>query len=132
MSIGAPSALDDGRVHSRRLRATRGKPGAYAGMSVYLLLRFQFGVPDDFPDMIVRISEIAGVATEEAVAGGVGNGCSGPCSLGHDVVDFLFGTNIVRQHDPAGADLGKRNVGLRGEGFLWPERQNQPASQLEE
>src|SRR5215207_3275583 len=95
--------------------------------NVALLLRFQSGVPDDFPDMTVRISEIAGVATEESVAGGVSDGCSGPCCLSHDVVDFRFGTDIVRQGDSAGLDLGKRNVGLHGERSLWPKRQNQPA-----
>src|SRR5215212_7313754 len=82
--------------------------------------------------MTVRIPEVAGVAAEEAVAGGVSDGCSGPCCLRHDVVDFRFGADIVRQGDSARVNLGKRNVGLRGEEFLWPKRQDQAAPQMEE
>src|SRR5215210_8048093 len=106
--------------------------GATVSNAGSLLLRFQSGVPDDFPDMTVRIPEIARVATEEAVAGGVGDGCSGLCCLRHDVVDFRFGTDIVCQGHSAGVNLGKRDVGLRGEGSLWPKRQDQPALQMEE
>jgi hypothetical protein len=80
----------------------------------------------------VRIPEIAGVATEEAVAGGVGDGRSSLCCLRHDVVDFRFGTDIVRYGNSAGVDLGQRNVGFHGERFLWPKCQDQPASHMEE
>src|SRR5690242_3983932 len=60
-------------------------------------------VPDDLPDMAVRVVEIAGIAAERAVARRVGDCRPGSRGLRHDRIDLFPRTDVVAE-----AELDRR------------------------
>lgn len=66
------------------------------------------GIPGHFPQMPVRILEVARVPTPKGVMRGLDHDC--PClrRLSHDGVDFAFGGDVVPKSERGRAGASKR------------------------
>jgi hypothetical protein len=59
------------------------------------LLDNPLGIPCHFPQMPVRVLEVASVTTPKGVVRWFYDDCTSPLGLGHDLVDFALGGHVV-------------------------------------
>src|SRR5687767_1357037 len=97
-----------------------------------LILRQNLRVPRHFPDVTVRILKVAGVASPEGVACVLDDtsACAG-CLL-HQSVNLLARAHVVSERHICGATRLAWQPGVAGNARPRPERENEPALQLEE
>src|SRR5688500_10635099 len=87
-----------GRASSSARRAGAGNMLTEADLGRVLsrsIRREESRIPDDLPDMPVRILEITGIASIERVLRLLENGCAGFARLLHHLIDLAFARDVV-------------------------------------
>src|SRR3954452_21288615 len=79
------------------------------------VFRQELRIPDDVPDMSIRILEIAGIPAIERLLGGLDNNGASPASLLHEFVDLVSSLDIVPDRERRRASSGLRKSGVVGD-----------------
>ena len=82
------------------------------------LLNPEVGVPGDFPQVALRVGEVAGVAAPKGVLGRFYQGGPGGHRHRQQVVHFRFGADVVGQGNAGKAAAFRRNSYVRGQAAL--------------
>ena len=90
------------------------------------LVRQELGIPRDFPDMLIGILEIAGIAAIEGLLCRFEDGGPGGFGLLHHQVDFFFAADILSQGKFGRTWSLNRKVGIVSNACSWPKSKFDP------
>src|SRR5690242_13770445 len=93
--------------------------------------RKNVGVPDNFPDVTVRILEVPSVTTEACFTGRLDDFSSSPGSLSHHLVNFFARHNVVPDGEGGRTNWRFRFSRVVSDIVLGPNCEPQPIGERE-
>ena len=89
-------------------------------------------VPGDFPEVAIRVGEVAGVAAIKGVLRFFEDVCPGFSGLFHEIVDGLLAGDVVGEGEFGGAAGLQGDVGVPGDIFSGPKAELEAGLKIEE
>lgn len=94
--------------------------------SAILVRDTELRIPDDLPQMVIRILEVPGVSSPECFARRLDDSCARARGLVHDVIDVLLAPDVMRECELGRTARSYGNAGRVRDILAFPESQLEP------